>query len=129
MFDHTTGEIKEHIQEVAETAQEAASDSIQAGKTSARKLKKQARDSKKEALALLASIKDVLNPEDDTAEEVIQQLKDNFSDWSQSLDKELSQALGIRQSRSPWLSKRSLLALSLAAGAGLLLAHAFSRED
>ncbi|MCB5191772.1 hypothetical protein LG198_13615 [Methylobacillus arboreus] len=129
-------DIKEHAEDLAETAQEALSDSAEAGKTSVRKLgrklESKARDSKKEALALLESLKDVLDPDahGSATEHIIEQLTENFSEWSESLDKELSQALKTSRTTSrKWLRKRSLLTLSLAVGAGVLVGYALSKDD
>ncbi|GAB7562480.1 hypothetical protein LG202_05190 [Methylobacillus methanolivorans] len=137
MFNsNTQSEIKENATELAETAQEALSDSVKSGKASVRKigrkLESKARDSKKEAIALLESLKDVLDPDvhGSTTEHVIEQLTENFSSWSESLDKELSQALKTSRTQSrKWLRKRSLLTLSLAVGAGVLVGYALSKDD
>ena len=137
MFNSTTtSDIKEHASELAETAQEALNEGAKAGKDSVRKLgqklESKARDSKKEAIALLESLKDVLDPEahGSATEQVIEQLTENFSAWSESLDKELSQALkSSRIQSSKWLRKRSLLTLSLALGAGVLVGYALSKDD
>lgn len=137
MFNsNTQSEIKDQASELAETAQETLSDSAKAGKASVRKLgrklESKARDSKKEAIALLESLKDVLDPDahGSATEHVIEQLTENFADWSESLDKELSQALKSSHIQSrKWLRKRSLLTLSLAVGAGLLVGYALGKED
>lgn len=137
MFNSSTAsEIKENAAELAETAQEALSEGAKESEASVRKLgrklESKVRDSKKEAIALLESLKDVLDPDEhgNTTEQVIEQLTENFSSWSESLDKELSQVLKTSRTQSrQWLRKRSLLTLSLAVGAGVLVGYALSKDD
>ncbi|ABE49214.1 MULTISPECIES: hypothetical protein [Methylobacillus] len=137
MFNsNTASEIKDQASELAETAQETLSDSAKAGKASVRKLgrklENKARDSKKEALALLESLRDILDPDahSNATEHVIEQLSENFSEWSESLDKELSQVLkNSRIQPRQWLRKPSLLTLSLAVGAGVLVGYALGKDD
>lgn len=129
-------EIKDQVEDLADTAKEAINDSVDAGETSVRKIgrkvQSKAKDTKKEALALLESLKDVLDPAEHTSttERVIEQLTENFSEWSDSLDHELSRALKTSRTTSRrWLRKRSLLTLTLAVGAGVLVGYALSGHD
>ncbi|MCB5183923.1 hypothetical protein LG201_01735 [Methylobacillus gramineus] len=126
-------DIKEKAENLVEATQDAAKEVIDDTKVSAkkigRKVQEKSRDSKKEALALLESLKDVLDPDThgSTTENIIKQLSENFSDWSESLEHELSNALSTsRKTSNRWLRKRSLLTLSLAVGAGVLVGYALS---
>lgn len=129
-------EIKDQVEDLADTAKEALNDSVDAGETSVRKLgrkvQSKAKDTKKEALALLESLKDVLDPDvhSSATENIIEQLGENFSEWSESLEHELSSALkSSRTTSRRWLRKRSLLTLTLAVGAGVLVGYALSGHD
>ncbi|MCB5187853.1 hypothetical protein LG200_07525 [Methylobacillus caricis] len=126
-------DLKKKVEDVAESTQDTAKEVIDETKASARKLgekvQQKSRDSKKEALALLESLKDVLDPDTHSSatENIINQLSENFSEWSESLEHELSRVLDTsRKTSNRWLRKRSLLTLSLAVGAGILVGYALS---
>ena len=127
--------IKENAEEFIESTKDNLADITLDAKRSAarlgRKIKRKSSDSKEDVLALIDDLKDLLEPETPSkVDQIIEQLVDQVAGWKVSIQEELLHALKVSDVTSRrLLQKRSLLTLSIAMGAGVLIGYIASQED
>lgn len=131
MFNSTkNSEIKENAGHLVDNARIRASKVAKDAKSAAGKISRSvsatSRQTRKEAAALLDTLRDVIDPKEANSiiEQIAETVVDNLADWKDVAQNEITHAYksGKIQSRR-FVHKRTLLALSLAVGAGALIGY------
>lgn len=131
MFNSTkNSEIKENAGQFVDHAKTRASKVAKEAKSAAGKISRSvsatSRQTRKEAAALLDTLRDVIDPKEANSiiEQIAETVVDNLADWKDVAQNEITHAYksGKIQSRR-FVHKRTLLAISLAVGAGALIGY------
>lgn len=123
-------EIKENAGHLVDHARIRASKVAKDAKSAAGKISRSvsatSRQTRKEAAALLDTLRDVIDPKEANSiiEQIAETVVDNLADWKDVAQNEITHAYksGKIQSRR-FVHKRTLLAISLAVGAGALIGY------
>ncbi|ACT50371.1 MULTISPECIES: hypothetical protein [Methylovorus] len=125
-----TQDIQQKLETTAEDVKDNVTDIAEEAKVATAKLKDKLQDksnaSKDEILALLESVKDLLESKDpgEKLETLKDQLSTKLSDWSSTLRGEVQQAIKTGETRSRQIvRKRTLLSLSVVFGTGAALGY------
>lgn len=125
-----TQDIQQKLETTAEDVKDNVTDIAEEAKVATAKLKDKLQDksnaSKDEILALLESVKDLLESKDpgEKLETLKDQLSTKLSDWSSTLRGEVQQAIKTGETRSKQIvRKRTLLSLSVVFGTGAALGY------
>lgn len=131
MFNTTrNATLKDNASEFIDHARSNVADVVKETKSAARRISSKvgskSKQTSKDAHLLLDSLREILDPREKTSkiDQVTEELVDQLSDWKDIVQKELSYALksGTLRSRR-FVQKRSLLALSLAVGTGVVIGY------
>jgi len=135
MFNTTkTNEISNEIKENAEhlvgsakaAVSEITADTKDAAQNLGKKIQSRTVDTKSDAEALIASLRELLaeKPLQNKAEEIKDQLTEQYRDWKDTIQREVETAVKESQVRSrKVLNEQPLLTLAVAVGAGALLGY------
>jgi len=135
MFNTTkTNEISNEIKENAEhlvgsakaAVSEITADTKDAAQNLGKKIQSRTLDTKSDAEALVASLRELLaeKPLQNKAEEIKDQLTEQYRDWKDTIQREVEVAIKDSQVRSrKVLNEQPLLTLAVAVGAGALLGY------
>ncbi|MEZ0233137.1 MAG: hypothetical protein ACAH12_09880 [Methylophilaceae bacterium] len=130
MFNTAKSDVKENAEELIDTAKdnvkEISADAKKSVTQLSKKVKSKSLDTKEDALALLSSIRAILDAEDIPAKanELTDDLVDQATEWKDVVQKELVHAFKVsKTSTERLIRKRSFLALSVAVVAGVAIGY------
>lgn len=135
MFNSSkTSDIKENTEQlvdntkarVSRVAKQAAMEAKSAAGKISRRAGSAGKQTRKEAVALLDTLREILDPKEASAqlEQVTERVIDHLADWKDVAQNEVTHAYNRSKIKSRrFVHKRTLLALSLAVGAGALIGY------
>lgn len=122
--------IKENASELLDNAMSNVAEITRDAKAAAgkigRKVETTSRAAKKDALVLLDSLREILDPRENTSklEQFTDQLAEHITDWKDSVQEEILHAFKRSKIKSRrFVHKRTLLAFSIALGAGAVIGY------
>lgn len=129
-----------HLQETAEQLVETTKDNVReiardTGRsvtTIGSEIKDKSLETREEALALLASVREIIDSEAFTAEagKLTEQITTQLASWKDDIVREVSKNYKVsKTSTERFVKKRSLLALSLAVGTGVAVGYLLANRS
>jgi ElaB/YqjD/DUF883 family membrane-anchored ribosome-binding protein len=131
-----TSDIQETAEQLVETTRdnvrEIARDTGKSVNAIGSEIKDKSLETREEALALLASVREIIDTETLTAEagKLTEQITTQLAEWKDDLMREVSKNYKVsKTSTERFIRKRSLLALSIAVGTGVAVGYLLANRS